>query len=103
MNATVAGIPVVLGPEGYENHLSLWKVKTRVQMSSLNGEAKEPFNNDWNIVAGSPGDAAPKVYSKYSSGKANFQDPSSLKYEWVIVTKIEILAIEWLNYVDITE
>lgn len=103
MNATTAGIPVVLGPEGYENQLSLWKVKTRVQASGINGETREPFSKDWNIVAGGPEDAVPKVYSKYSSGKGRFKDLFSQQGEWVIVTKIEILGIEWLNSIDITE
>ena len=103
MNTTAAGIPVVMGPEGSENMMSLWKVKTKVQISSLNGETKEPFNKEWNVVAGDPGAAVPKVYSKYSKDRANFQDPFSGNYEWVIVSKIEILGIEWLNSIDITE
>jgi len=103
MNAIAAGIPVVLGPEGSEKTMSLWKVKARVQISSLNGETKDSFNKELNVVAGDPGAAVPKVYSEYSKGRAHFQDPSSGKHEWVIVTKVEILGIEWLNSIDITE
>jgi hypothetical protein len=103
MNATAAGIAVVLGPDGSENKMSLWKVKTRVHFSSLSGEAKVPFDNEWTVVAADPATAVPKVYSKYSKDRANFQDPSTQKDEWVLVTKVEILGIEWLNSVDITE
>lgn len=103
MNATAAGIPVVLGPEGSENKMSLWKVRTQIHMLRPSGEAIGPLDNEWNVVAADPGIAVPKVYSKYSKDRALFRDPASGECEWVIVTKVEILGIEWLHSVDITE
>lgn len=92
MNATASGIAITLGPEGSEKFLSLWKVRIRIQVVGIDGEEKAPHCAEWNIVSYGPATAAPMVYSRYSEHQGD-----------KIVSRIEILSIEWLNTVHIAK